>query len=102
MFCVSTAPGMADLPSGSGGCKHPNGVTECRMGESPAAERSEQPGTQAAQRPSSFRRGRERSEVRGSGRRSLSVTCLLRRFTGSVRVFTESRDANAPKSGCLR
>ena len=37
--------------------QHPARPSECRMGESPAAQRSEQPGTQGTQCPSSFRRG---------------------------------------------
>jgi hypothetical protein len=48
--------------SGCGYRQHPNGGTECRMGESPAGPEAP-PGTQGAQRPSSFRPGRERSEV---------------------------------------
>ncbi|MDQ2074994.1 hypothetical protein RBH20_20965 [Haloarcula sp. H-GB4] len=37
--------------------QHPARPSECRMGESPAAQRSEQPGTQGTECPSSFRRG---------------------------------------------
>jgi hypothetical protein len=49
------------------------------MGESPAGGGSPLPGTQGAERPSSFRRGRERSEVRGTvpsaGWREVAESC---------------------------
>ena len=65
-----TSRRAGDISSGRGCHQHPNGATECGTRESPAAQRSEQPGTEGAQRPCSMPRGRERSEVRGSSRGS--------------------------------
>ena len=47
-------------------------------------------------------RGTEKSSAVAVLSRSLSVTCLLRRFTGSARALTGSRDAKTAKPGCLR
>jgi hypothetical protein len=44
----------------------------------------------------------EVSEVPGSRRRSLSVTCYLRRFPSPASRFLAGRDAKTPKSGVKR
>ena len=62
--------GAGGILRGRGRGQHPNGATECRMGESPARPKAA-PGTQAAQRPSSFRRGSDRRRVPG-------IECALR------------------------
>ncbi len=49
--------------------QHPARPSECRMGESPAAQRSEQPGTQRLQGASSFRRGSAGREGSSPGSR---------------------------------
>ena len=52
------------IPGGAVEGKHPRATSECRMGESPERPRSGRtPGTQAATRPSSFRRGSEERAV---------------------------------------
>ena len=50
--------------------QHPARPSECRMGESPAAQRSEQPGTQRLQGASSFRRGSAGREGSSPGSRA--------------------------------
>ncbi len=59
------------VPSCAGAVsQHPARPSECRMGESPAAQRSEQPGTQGTQCPSSFRRGSAGREGSSPGSRA--------------------------------
>jgi hypothetical protein len=63
-WCSQSTSGRGGhFPSGRGCHQYPNGATECRMGESPAGGGSPLPGTQRPKGASSFRRGRERSEV---------------------------------------
>jgi len=74
----STGGRGGHFPSGRGRREHPNGATECRMGESPARPEAA-PGTQGAERPSSFRRGREGARFRGTvpsaGWREVAESC---------------------------
>jgi len=60
-----TVPPAVDLVCGRGRGEHPERGSECRMPESPAAQRSEQPGTEAGakRRPCSLRQGSDRARV---------------------------------------
>jgi hypothetical protein len=100
-LCQATGGRGGDFPSGRGCHEHTERPTECRMGESPEsqARSAENPGTQGAKRPSSFRRGREGARFRGSVRRRLSVTCLLRHFPPPARTLSAGRAAKSGKSG---
>jgi len=58
-----SSPSGGPLVTGGGVLEHRVSARECRMGESPAAQRSEQPGTQRPPGASSFRRGSGREGV---------------------------------------
>lgn len=83
--------------------------TECRMPESPGAQRSEHPGTERPEGACSFRRGREGATVPvthwfnhpAQARPTPPRTgpCLLRHFSGSAGRLSGSRDGERRKPG---